>query len=156
MGTTCSMLLIWKRKIYCAHVGDSRIYLLDNGNLKQLTCDHTIVSEMLRKGEITAAEAAVHPQRSILTKAIGTGQNIKPDIFKINFPVKKGDRFLLCSDGLYDLVPDNEICRLLAQPSLRTAASSLVEMAKKQGGYDNITVVIVEINENNNTDNNEL
>ena len=155
MGTTCSMLLLWKKKMYCAHVGDSRIYLLDKGKLKQLTCDHTVVGEMLRKAEITAAEAAVHPQRSILTKAIGTSQNVKPDVFKITIPVKKGDRFLLCSDGLYDLVPDDEICRLLSQPSLRTAATSLVDEAKKQGGYDNITVVIVEINEKNNTDNNE-
>ena len=156
MGTTCSMLLIQKKKIYCAHAGDSRIYLLAEGKLKQLTCDHTVVGEMMRKGKITAAEAAVHPQRSILTKAIGTSQDIKPDIFRVAFPVKKGNRFLLCSDGLYDLVSDAEICRLLAQPSLRTAAISLVETAKKQGGYDNITVVIVEINEKINTDNNEL
>ena len=156
MGTTCSTLLIWKKNIYCAHVGDSRIYLFADGKLKQLTCDHTVVGEIMRKGGITAAEAAVHPQRSVLTKAIGTSSQIKPDIFKVTAPIKKGNRFLLCSDGLYDLVPDTEICRLLAQSSLRTAASSLVEAAKKGGGHDNITVAIVEINEKTNTDNDEL
>ena len=155
MGTTCSMLLIWKKKIFCAHIGDSRIYLLAKGKLKQLTCDHTLVGEMKRKGEITAAEAAVHPQRSILTKAIGTSPKIVPDLFKVS-RVRKGDRFLLCSDGLYDLVKDAEIGHLLSQHSLRTAARSLVETAKKHGGYDNITVVIVEINEKTNTDNDEL
>ena len=155
MGTTCSALLIWKKQIYFAHVGDSRIYLFAEGKLKQLTCDHTVVGEMMRSGGITAAEAAVHPQRSILTQAIGTSPQVKPDIFNLMDPVRKGDRFLLCSDGLYDLVPDDEICRLLAQPSLRKAALSLVETAKKHGGYDNITVVIVEINEKTNTEDND-
>jgi len=156
MGTTCSMLLIRKKNIYFAHVGDSRIYLLAKGELKQLTCDHTVVGEMIRAGKLTAAEAVGHPQRSVLTKAVGTSPYVKPDIFKVACPIKKGNRFLLCSDGLYDLVPDAEICRLLAQPSLRKAATSLVETAKKQGGYDNITVAIVEINEKINTDNHEL
>ena len=155
MGTTCSTLLIWKKKIYCAHVGDSRIYLLAEGKLRQLTCDHTVVGEMVRIGEITPAEAAGHPQRSILTKAIGTSSQVKPDIFKVSVPIRKGNRFLLCSDGLYDLVPDIEICQLLSQPLLRTAALSLVETAKKRGGYDNITVIIVEINEKSNTDDDE-
>ena len=150
MGTTCSLLLIQKGKIWCAHVGDSRIYLLSKGGLTQLTCDHTVVGEMMRKGRITPAEAAVHPQRSVLTKAIGTSRHVEPDLFAVTRRPRKGDRFLLCSDGLYDLVPDVEICRLLSQPSLRTAAASLVETAKKGGGYDNITVVLVEINEKPN------
>lgn len=155
MGTTCSMLLIWKKKIWCAHIGDSRVYLLAKGKLKQLTCDHTVVGEMMRKGGITKEEAAQHPQRSILTKAIGIQSRIQPDLFRITGALKKGNRFLLCSDGLYDLVPDAEIGRLLAQDSLRTAAVSLVETAKKYGGYDNITVVIVEINKKTNTKNDE-
>jgi len=155
MGTTCAILLIRKKKIYCASVGDSRIYLLANGKLRQLTCDHTVVGEMMRKGEISSAEAARHPQRSVLTKAIGTSPQIEPDIFKLSCSIRKGDRFLLCSDGLYDVVPDDVIGRLLAQPSPRTAAFSLVETAKRNGGYDNITVVIVEINEKSNGDCNE-
>ena len=155
LGTTCSMLLIWKNRIYCAHIGDSRLYMLAEGKLRQLTSDHTVVGELMRKGGISAAEAAEHPQRSVLTQAIGTSPHIKPDIFKVSCPVKKGVRFLLCSDGLYDLVTDAEICRLLLQPSLRTAANTLIEAAKHQGGYDNITVVIVEISKKSKTGNNE-
>lgn len=156
MGTTCSMLLIRKRKVWCAHTGDSRIYLLTEGKLTQLTCDHTVVGEMVRRGEITMEEAVVHPQRSVLTKAIGTKPHVEPDIFRFTSPVRTGDRFLLCSDGLYDLVPDDEIQRLLTLQSLKAAAVSLVDAAKERGGYDNITVVIVEINEKTNTDNDEL
>jgi protein phosphatase len=147
MGTTCSMLLIRNRKAYCAHIGDSRMYLWTDGAFLQVTNDHTVVREMLAKGEITAAEAAVHPQRNILTKAIGTSPDIKPDVFEIKHPVRIGSRFLLCSDGLYDLVRDDEILRHLTMPSVKAAATSLVALAKERGGYDNITVVIVEINE---------
>ncbi|MDR1601409.1 MAG: Stp1/IreP family PP2C-type Ser/Thr phosphatase [Tannerella sp.] len=150
MGTTCSMLLIRNKKIYCAHIGDSRIYLLTDGQLQQLTCDHTVVGEMMRRGGITREEAAMHPQRNILTKAVGTNPDIEPDVFRVASPVRKGSRFLLCSDGLYDMAPDAEIRRLLALPSLKAAAISLVNAAKERGGYDNISVVIVEINDRSN------
>jgi len=147
MGTTCSTLLIWKKKVWCAHIGDSRIYMLSKGKFNQLTCDHTVVGELLRNGNMTTAEALNHPQRNVLTKAIGTSLQIEPDIFRLTTPIRKGDRFLLCSDGLYDLVSDTEICNLLSQDSLRKAALSLTETAKRNGGHDNITVIIVEINE---------
>jgi protein phosphatase len=153
MGTTCSMLLIQDKKVLCAHAGDSRIYLLTDSGFGQLTCDHTVVGEMMRRSRLTTEEARIHPQRSILTKALGTGRHIEPDIFRITCPVRAGDRFLLCSDGLHDLVSDSDIRRLLTLPSLKTAAESLVNAAKERGGYDNITVVIVEINEK--TKNNE-
>lgn len=156
MGTTCSMLLIRKKKVWCAHTGDSRIYLLTEGKLRQLTYDHTVVGEMVREGKVTKEEAITHPQRSVLTKAIGTKPHVEPDIFRLTYPVRAGDRFLLCSDGLYDLVPDNEIHRLLGLQSLKASAISLVNTAKERGGYDNITVVIVEINEKSNTDSDEL
>ena len=145
MGTTCTTLLIWRKRVWCAHIGDSRIYLLSKGKLRQLTDDHTVVGAMMREGALGAAEAAVHPKRSVLTKAIGTGARIEPDIFKLQTTLRRGDRFLLCSDGLYDLVSDAEICTLLSQTSLRKAAASLTDTAKRKGGYDNITVVIVEI-----------
>ena len=150
MGTTCSTLLVWKNKIWCAHMGDSRIYMLSKGKLNQLTCDHTVVGAMLRKGGITKEEALVHPQRNVLTQAIGTSLQIEPDIFRITTPIKRGDRFLLCSDGLYDLVSDTEICNILLQTSLKKAAWSLVDSAKRYGGHDNITVIIVEINVKSN------
>jgi protein phosphatase len=103
--------------------------------------------EMLRKGGITAAEAAGHPQRNVLTAAIGTASQVKPDIFRITDAIRAGSRFLLCSDGLHDRVADAEIRRLLEMKSLKAAAAALVDSARKNGGYDNITVVLVEINE---------
>ncbi|MDR1676667.1 MAG: Stp1/IreP family PP2C-type Ser/Thr phosphatase [Tannerella sp.] len=155
MGTTCSMLLIRNRRVYCSHIGDSRIYLLTDGWLQQLTSDHTVVGEMMRRGEITREEAAMHPQRNILTKAIGTAPDVEPDTFTVTALVKAGSRFLLCSDGLYDLVPDAEIRRLLSLPSLKAAAASLVNEAKTRGGYDNVTAVIAEINDKLNILDNE-
>ena len=156
MGTTCSMLLIRKKKIYCAHIGDSRVYLLSDNKLRQLTSDHSVVGEMVRKGKITEAEANIHPQRNILTKAIGTKPHVEPDVFRIMRPVRAGNRFLLCSDGLHGLVSDDEIRRLLSLKSIKKAALSLVNSAKGYGGYDNITVVIVEINDKINICNDEL
>ena len=156
MGTTCSMLLIRKKKIYCAHIGDSRVYLLSGDKLRQLTRDHTVVDEMVRKGRITEAEASTHPQRNILTKAIGTKPRVEPDVFRITNPVRAGNRFLLCSDGLHGLVSDDEIRRLLSLKSIKKAALSLINTAKGYGGYDNITVVIVEINDKKNICNDEL
>ena len=150
MGTTCSMLLLRQKKIYCAHVGDSRIYLLSNGKLSQVTCDHNVVGELLRKRKITAMEAESHPQRNVLTKAIGTKPLVEPDIFRVTCPVRAGDRFLLCSDGLHGLVKDDEIQRLLSLKSIKKAAISLINTAKGYGGYDNVTVVIVEINDKKN------
>jgi protein phosphatase len=156
MGTTGSMLLIRKKKIYCAHIGDSRVYLLSDGKLKQLTTDHTVVGEMLRKGKITAAEADIHPQRNVLTKAIGTKPDVEPDVFRICRTVRAGDRFLLCSDGLHGLVSDDEIRQHLSCKSVRKAAISLVNTAKGYGGYDNVTVIVVEVNDKINICNDEL
>jgi protein phosphatase len=147
MGTTCSMLLIRRRKVYCAHVGDSRIYLLADGVLQQLTRDHTLVNEMVRQRRITSAEAALHPQRNVLVRAIGTSPDVAPDIFRVKAPLRAGSRFLLCSDGLHDLVPEAEIRRLLDARPLREVAPSLIALARERGGYDNITAVVVEINE---------
>jgi protein phosphatase len=152
MGTTCSMLLIRDGKAWCAHIGDSRIYLMTDGVFRQLTADHTVVMEMLRKGRITAAEAAKHPQRNILTTAVGISPHVIPDIFRITDAIRAGSRFLLCSDGLYDMVADAEIRRMLEIRSLKAAATALVDSAIKNGGYDNVTVTLVEINEKTDTD----
>jgi protein phosphatase len=147
MGTTCSMLLIQDGKAWCAHVGDSRIYLMTDGRFRQLTADHTVVMELLRKGRITATEAAEHPQRNILTTAVGISPHVEPDVFRITDAIRAGSRFLLCSDGLYDMVADAEIRRILEIKSLKAAATALVDSAIKNGGYDNVTVTLVEINE---------
>jgi protein phosphatase len=147
MGTTCTVLLVWKKKLYCAHVGDSRLYLLENNKLQQITADHTLVGEMLRKKKITQAEAAHHQQRNILTQAVGTKPSVKPDVFKIRQTVRAGSRFMLCSDGLYDMLTDSEIKQILSRESIRESVRTLIENAKAKGGYDNLTVTVVEIND---------
>jgi len=147
MGTTCSLFLIKNKRIYCGHIGDSRIFLLTDDKFYQVTTDQTIAEMLFRKGEITAAAAAVHPNRNILTQAVGTKPEITPDIFKLKQTVRAGSRFLLCSDGLYDQITNDEIRDYMKKPSMVEVAESLIALAKERGGYDNITVVIVEIND---------
>jgi len=149
MGTTCSLLLIEKRKVWCAHVGDSRIYRLNKRGLQRLTTDQTVVAELLRQGRLTAQEAAAHPDRNVLTQAVGTTDNLRPDVFAVK-RVRRGDRFLLCSDGLHSMADDADIEQRLAMPSLRRAAASLIELAIERGGYDNVSLIIVEINDKKN------
>ncbi|MDR2148785.1 MAG: Stp1/IreP family PP2C-type Ser/Thr phosphatase [Tannerella sp.] len=147
MGTTCTILLVWKRKLYCAHIGDSRLYLLENNKLQQMTTDHTLVGEMLRQKKITEAEAALHQQRNVLVKAVGTKPDVKPDVFKIKQTIKPGSRFMLCSDGVYDMLSDVEIGQILSGKSIRESVSSLIANAREKGGYDNLTVTVIEIND---------
>jgi protein phosphatase len=155
MGTTCTILLVWKKKLYCAHIGDSRLYLLENNQLHKITTDHTLVGEMLRNKKITQAEAAKHQQRNILTKAIGTKSSVKPDVFRIKRKIRPGSRFMLCSDGLYDMLTDEEIQQFLSGESIRESVRSLITNAKERGGYDNLTVTVVEINDKNELKYNE-
>lgn len=145
MGTTCTALLIQDSQIYCAHIGDSRLYLLKDKQLRHITFDHTWVNEMVRIGKIKPRDAQKHPERNVLHKAMGVTDQIEPDIFQLDAVVNSGCRFLLCSDGLYDLVEDKEIEQLLSIPSLKLATTSLIALSKERGGYDNITVLIVEI-----------
>ena len=147
MGTTCTVLLVRKKRLYCGHIGDSRLYLLKNNELNRITTDHTMVGEMLRKQKITEAEAARHQQRNVLTKAIGTKQAVQPDVFSIKQKVKAGSRFMLCSDGVYDMLSNEDIKSDLSRASIRESVQSLIANAKERGGYDNLTVTVVEIND---------
>jgi protein phosphatase len=149
MGTTCTILLVWKKRLYCGHIGDSRLYLLQNNQLHQITTDHTMVNELLRSKKITKAEAVHHQQRNILTKAVGTKPTVIPDIFRIRQTVGAGSRFLLCSDGIYDMLSDKEIGEYLSKTSIRESVHSIIASAKEKGGYDNLTVTVVEINDKN-------
>lgn len=144
MGTTCTTLVIVASDLYFAHVGDSRAYLLKKDRISQITEDHTYVQELVNKGEITIGEAAIHPKRNILTNAMGTKDSLRIDTGKFALPVEENDRLMICSDGLYDYLNENEIARILGGTSLHDAASELVEEAKKRGGHDNITVVVAE------------
>ncbi|HEX5799712.1 MAG TPA: SpoIIE family protein phosphatase, partial [Gaiellaceae bacterium] len=129
------------------HVGDSRAYRVRDGRLEQLTEDHSLVGEMMRSGKLSAEEAEAHPQRSVITRALGTEPDVDVDTFTVE--TEPGDVFLLCSDGLTTMVPDREILSLLdaSGGDLERAARRLVEAANRSGGEDNITVVVFEIAE---------
>ncbi|HEY5529687.1 MAG TPA: penicillin-binding transpeptidase domain-containing protein, partial [Thermoleophilia bacterium] len=144
MGTTLTAALAGERSLSLAHVGDSRAYLLHDSSLTQLTDDHSWVGEMVRRGELTPAQAAVHPQRSVITKALGTDGDVYPDVFEV--PVEVGDRVMLCSDGLTGMVSDSVIAEILRRDEdPQAAAGLLVQAALDGGGEDNVTVVVVDV-----------
>jgi len=144
MGTTLTSVLVREGTMVVGHVGDSRAYLLREGTLRQLTDDHSWVGEMVRRGELTPAEAAAHPHRSVITKALGTEGDVEPDLLEI--PVEPGDRVLLCSDGLSGMVLDEQIRDLLGRPDdVQAIADALVETALAHGGEDNVTVVVLDV-----------
>ena len=144
MGTTLTAALAKERSLSLAHVGDSRAYLLHDSSLTQLTDDHSWVGEMVRRGELTPAQAAVHPQRSVITKALGTDGDVYPDVFEV--PVEVGDRVMLCSDGLTGMVSDSVIAEILRRDEdPQAAAGLLVQAALDGGGEDNVTVVVVDV-----------
>src|SRR3954451_24299044 len=148
MGTTVTAVALvvedGEEHLAIANVGDSRAYLLRQGELSQLTDDHSVAEQMVREGQLLPEEAAVHPQRHVLTRVLGMAPEIDVDCFPI-LPYK-GDRVLLCTDGLINEVSDSQIASLLrrrAEPA--EAARELVEMAKEAGGHDNITVIVVDV-----------
>ena len=141
MGTTATILHIYNRRAYYAHVGDSRIYRLKNKNLEQITEDHSYVEELVRAGEITADEAKVHPMKNILTRAVGAVEDIEVDTASVT--VEIGDIFLLCTDGLTNMVDDETIKKILLTST--NPAENLIQAALKGGGNDNISVIVVGI-----------
>ena len=144
MGTTCTLLMIDGAIAHIAHVGDSRAYLLRDGELTQLTEDHTLVERMVREGRLSAEEAANHPQRSVITRALGVDQNVQVDILREQ--LAKGDRILLASDGLTSMVDTGAIGEVLeGEDDPQTAADRLVEIANAAGGEDNVTVLVVDV-----------
>jgi PPM family protein phosphatase len=148
MGTTVVVVLCWNSELlWCAHVGDSRLYRFRESNLEQMTEDHTWVARAIKLGDITAEEARLHPFRHVLSRCLGREDLNQIDIQQLD--VKVGDRLLLCSDGLTEELVEQKINDCLKHnSSLKQAASSLVEAAKKEGGHDNITVVIVSVENN--------
>jgi protein phosphatase len=146
MGTTCTALVLRNGSAIAAHVGDSRLYLMREGELYLMTEDHSAVMQMVKHGIITAAEARHHADKNVILRALGTGPQVEISIWDKTLPVRVEDRFILCSDGLYDLVEDAEIKRLMAAaPDPQTACEQLIALAKERGGHDNITVGIVGI-----------
>jgi PPM family protein phosphatase len=145
MGTTCTALSLTDGKAYSAHVGDTRLYLIRNGAAYLLSEDHSYVMEMVRRGMMKAEEAANHPSRNVLLNSMGIKPEIQISLWGSPMPIRCGDRFLLCSDGLYELVSDSEIVEISAGADISTACVCLVALAKERGGYDNITVGLLEI-----------
>jgi PPM family protein phosphatase len=142
MGTTLTAAVRSGDGVMVAHVGDSRAYLLRDGTLTQITDDHSLVGEMVRRGQLTAAQAAVHPHRSVITRALGTEGEVRPDIFSVD--LEPGDRLLICSDGLSGMVAEEDIVALLGgDDDPQAVAESLVAAALKGGGEDNVTVVVI-------------
>lgn len=144
MGTTCTAIAILNNRLYLAHVGDSRAYIFKNGQVMQLSKDHTYVQELVDQGVISASEADRHPERNVLTRAMGTHNKVEIDTSGISTLFEKEDRLLLCTDGLYDYLSKDELAQLLSIPSLSESAHAMIESAKQRGGHDNITVLLVE------------
>jgi PPM family protein phosphatase len=144
LGATLVMILVAGMKAYLAHMGDSRIYLFRAGQLRQLTEDHSVIAILLKHGDITPAEAVDHPARGQLSRYVGMTGETYPDVQTLD--LQSGDRLLLCSDGLWGMLPDDQIARLLPEnPGPSDACRHLVDAANQAGGKDNITVVIVDI-----------
>jgi serine/threonine protein phosphatase PrpC len=141
MGTTMTVALVEDGLVAIGHVGDSRAYLVREGRMEQLTDDHSLVNELLKSGKLSPEEAEGHPQRSVITRAVGTDPDVDVDTFAID--VQEGDVFLLCSDGLTDMVEDEDILDLIERhrDDLDRAVRSLVAAANRGGGEDNITAV---------------
>ncbi len=147
MGTTMTAALVEGDDVRIAHVGDSRAYRVQDGKLEQLTDDHSLVAELVRSGKLSPEEADVHPQRSVITRVLGTDPDVDVDTFTVD--AKPGDVFMLCSDGLSSMVGDAAILELVERnrSDLQQAARALVDAANKGGGEDNITVILFEVGE---------
>jgi len=147
MGTTMTVALVEGTKVTFGHVGDSRAYRYRDGAFEQITEDHSLVNELLKSGKLSPEEADSHPQRSVITRAVGTDPDVDVDSFTLDAEV--GDVFLICSDGLTDMVDDEDIRSVLEKfhNDLDRATKSLVSAANRGGGEDNITVVAFEISE---------
>ncbi len=144
MGTTVTAAMVDGDALVLAHVGDSRAYVLRAGQLRQLTDDHSLVGELIRRGALTPEEAERHPQRSVITRALGADEVVDVDVLRV--PVESGDLLLLCSDGLTGMVGDAELARILrGGGELNHLAQQLVTAANQAGGEDNITCVLLRI-----------
>jgi PPM family protein phosphatase len=145
MGTTCTALVIEGGRAWAAHVGDTRLYLVRNGQIYQLSEDHTQCMELVRRGLMSLEDARKREDRNVLVRAMGTRPEVAPQTWVQAMQVEPGDAFVLCTDGLHDLVADEEIRGVVDGAAPMPACRQLVQMARERGGYDNITVVIAQV-----------
>lgn len=146
MGTTLIVVLIIDRNMIVGHVGDSRVYFIRDHSIKKITTDHSYVAELIKNGTIKPEEAHNHPQKNLITRAIGTGSTIEVDINI--FDLKKGDYIVMCTDGLSNMLEETEIMNaVLLDKGLNERCNDLIKLANDKGGHDNITVIIIEVDE---------
>ncbi|MCZ6767036.1 MAG: Stp1/IreP family PP2C-type Ser/Thr phosphatase [bacterium] len=145
MGTTCTTMVTIGSNAYFAHVGDSRAYVLRGGKFEQITEDHSLVGEMVRSGILSNEDAQHHPKRNVITRSLGTHEELEADCPLSPFKMSVGDVFLLCSDGLTSLVPDEEVAETLSSGSTKNMCATLVDLANDKGGKDNITVQVIKV-----------
>ena len=140
MGTTLEVMLIYKQKVYIGHVGDSRIYRIRKNNMKKITTDHSYVEKLIQDGEITREESYNHPKKNLLIKALGTDEEVEPDL--IYTVLNKNDMLIICSDGLTNMVSEEEILQII-KDNPTDCTKPLIQKANDNGGHDNITAVII-------------
>lgn len=145
MGTTCTTIALVGYQLYFAHIGDSRLYLVRDGSISRVTHDHSYVSRLVAHGVISSEEAETHPQRHILTAALGAGAEVEPDTPDTPFALFPEDQLVLCTDGLWSLVHDEEIQKVVTGNSPFEACRELVRMARAVGGPDNITLQVLKV-----------
>jgi PPM family protein phosphatase len=145
MGTTCTAMAIVGRQLYYAHVGDSRLYLIRGNSASRLTRDDSYVGRLVENGIVRQEDAESHPQRHILTAALGSGREISPSVPEAPVPLEDGDILLLCTDGLWSLVPEAGLARMAQSTPAARACAQLVQAALERGGPDNITVMVVRL-----------
>ncbi|HEX6088226.1 MAG TPA: Stp1/IreP family PP2C-type Ser/Thr phosphatase [Thermoanaerobaculia bacterium] len=150
MGTTTSVLAVRGEQGWLAHVGDSRIYLVRNGQIQQLTDDHSLVATMVREGLLTSAEAETHPRRNVLQRSMGVAEDVEVDL-RGPFDLQPGDTFILCSDGLHGLVKEPELKEIAAKP-IELAADEFLRKALERGAPDNVTVIVARVEESDGGD----
>ncbi len=144
MGTTFVSAVIIENILYVANIGDSRLYIINDDGIKQVTQDHSLVEEMIQNGEIERKESRLHPNKNIITRALGTSEEVAADYFEVE--LKKDDVVLLCSDGLSNMMEDEDIMYVVRRYSqLSTAGSKLIEKANACGGKDNISIILIRI-----------
>ncbi len=141
MGTTLILAVVCNKKIYIGHVGDSRVYLLRDGNFEQITTDHSFIEELVKTGSITRLEAQGHPKRNLITRALGCLEKVESDLYDCN--IKDNDVYLLCTDGLTNMLDDEKIKEILENTDdPQQACNTLVDAANAAGGEDNVSVII--------------
>jgi serine/threonine protein phosphatase PrpC len=147
MGTTCTVVAVRDDKVYLGHVGDSRAYILRDGHLRQISQDHSVVAELVRKGAITASEAIQSPYRNLVFRALGTSPTVEPLIWNEGLPLCAGDVIVLCSDGLSDLLEDDVIAETVIRLAPLAACQALISAALEKGGKDNISLGVFAVQE---------